>query len=63
MLHAAPNVLPGQAPSDAREWLLVAAYHALRSYQFGNASPDLAAGIADLIEAELAGKANDPGES
>lgn len=34
--------------------LLVAAFHALRSYEFGNASPNLANGIADRIEAKLA---------
>lgn len=32
---------------------LDAAEHALRSYQLGNASPDLARGIADLCEAAL----------
>lgn len=33
--------------------LLHAALHALRSYQYGNASPDLAKGIADQIEGAL----------
>lgn len=32
---------------------LDAAIHALRSYEFGNASPDLARGVADLCEASL----------
>lgn len=32
---------------------LDAAVHALRSYEFGNGSPDLAASIADLCEAAL----------
>lgn len=32
---------------------LDAAVHALRAYEFGNASPDLAGGIADLCEAAL----------
>lgn len=34
---------------------LIAAAHALRSYEFGNASPDLARSIADKCEA-LTGK-------
>ena len=38
--------------------LLRAAMHALRSYQFGNGSPVLAASIADNIEAILR-EAND----
>ena len=32
---------------------LDAAVHALRSYQFGNGSPDLARSVADLCEASL----------
>lgn len=32
---------------------LDAAIYALRSYQFGNAAPDLACGVADLCEASL----------
>lgn len=32
------------------ENLFVAAHHALRSYQFGNTSTDLAANLADLME-------------
>jgi len=32
------------------EKLLTAAYHALRSYQYGNASTELAEGIADKIQ-------------
>lgn len=34
--------------------LLQAAFHALRSYEFGNASPALAKDIADRIETKLA---------
>lgn len=33
--------------------LLRAAFHALRSYQFGNGSPDLAKSTADAIEERL----------
>lgn len=33
---------------------LLAASNALRSYQYGNASPDLAKGIADFADAALA---------
>ena len=33
--------------------LLRAAKHALRSYQYGNAAPDLAASVADRIDAAL----------
>lgn len=36
-----------------QEYLTVAV-HALRSYQYGNASPDLAKEIADAIEEYLA---------
>ncbi len=32
---------------------LDAAVHALRSYEFGNGSPDLARGVADLCQASL----------
>lgn len=35
--------------------LLQAAVHALRSYQYGNGSPDLAKEIADRIEKETVG--------
>jgi hypothetical protein len=38
---------------ESKRDLLVAAYHALRSYQFGNSSPDLAQSIADKIELEI----------
>lgn len=34
--------------------VLTAAWHALRSYQYGNASPDLAADVADRAEAAIA---------
>lgn len=33
--------------------LLIAANHALRSYQYGNASPDLAEEVADKIDEYL----------
>lgn len=39
------------------EKLLGAASHALRSYQFGNSSPDLAATVADSCDAALGIKA------
>lgn len=44
---------PDLDPARARE-LLRAAYHALRSYEYGNSSPDLARDIADRLRAELA---------
>jgi len=45
---------PGKADAgeDTRK-LLTAASHALRSYQYGNASPDLAESIADRIDAAI----------
>ena len=46
---------------EARFWhqrqALRAALHALRSYETGNASPDLAKAIADICEIELKGGA------
>jgi hypothetical protein len=33
---------------------LIAASHALKSYQFGNASPDLAASIAEQVDKAIA---------
>jgi hypothetical protein len=36
--------------------LLTGASHALRSYQYGNSATDLAKGVADAIDAALAGK-------
>lgn len=38
------------------EKLLTAAYHALRSYQYGNTSPDLAESLADNIQEFLKNK-------
>lgn len=51
-----------QSEADARLFILagdllqgcIAAYHALRSYQYHNASPDLAAEIADHLAGLLA---------
>jgi len=42
-----------RAANEELEQALSAAFHALRSYQYGNASPDLAEEIADDIEALL----------
>jgi hypothetical protein len=41
------------AALPALERAVYAAMHALRSYEFGNASPDLAKSVADLCEAAL----------
>lgn len=43
--------------------LLQAAYHALRSYQHGNGSKELAKGIADEIDDHLRAKAHLEDES
>jgi hypothetical protein len=40
-------------PMSKLKELLVAASHGLRSYQFGNAAPDLAEEMADAIDAKL----------
>lgn len=44
---------PEAAPSEALIKVVHAAAHALRSYQYGNASPDLAEEIADACDAAL----------
>ena len=44
-----------QAKVDALRGVLVAAEHALRSYQHGNTAPDLAQEVADAIRAALDG--------
>jgi hypothetical protein len=43
--------LGASAPQLAR--VLVAAFHALRSYQYGNGSPELAEEVADASQAAL----------
>ena len=43
-----------EQPSEDKRELLTAASHALRSYQYGNAAPDLAEAIADRIDAAIA---------
>lgn len=48
-----------RAGSGDAERLLVAAAHALRSYQYGNSAPALAAGIADEIDAMLGTSSRD----
>ncbi|MNN11716.1 hypothetical protein D3C81_1246860 [compost metagenome] len=48
--------LPEHAPATGADYartLLTAASHALRSYQYGNAAPDLAESIAGRIDAAL----------
>ena len=39
---------------EAMELVIVAASHALRSYQYGNGSPELAQSAADAIDAAIA---------
>lgn len=46
------HVPPATGADDARD-LLTAASNALRSYQYGNAAPDLAESIADRIDAAM----------
>lgn len=54
---SAPNILPANehdaAPVSDR--LVLAAINALRSYEYGNAAPDLAKAIADQLSAARAG--------
>jgi hypothetical protein len=38
---------------ESKNTLLLSALHALRSYQYGNSSPELAEEVADKIEKEL----------
>lgn len=47
--------------TKSREYL-IAAMHALRSYQHGNSSPDLAEEIADAIEKYLKENPSDSSE-
>lgn len=47
-------------PDNEADQLLTAASHALRSYQYHNASPVLAEGIADDIDAYLARSEDHP---
>lgn len=49
---------PADQVGDARN-LLIAASHALRSYQYGNAAPDLAESIADRIDAAMSAASKD----
>lgn len=55
--------LPSSTEKDAEDaslkMLLIAASHTLRSYQYGNGSPDLAQSMADRIDAALARKESD----
>jgi hypothetical protein len=53
------NFVP-ETPEPTEDPLLRAAFHALRSYQYGNASPDLAKEIADKLEVFLKQKAGKP---
>jgi hypothetical protein len=52
--------------TDFVEWerrarqLMLAAFHALRSYQYGNSSPDLAETLAGQLEVFLKEKAGKP---
>ena len=50
-------------PDTEADQLLTAASHALRSYQYHNASPELAEGIANDIDAYLARSDDHPGVS
>lgn len=49
-----PSASPAGQVEDVVRKLLTAASHALRSYQYGNAVPDLAESIADRIDAAIA---------
>jgi len=53
-MDASFNVAVLAAHIEHRNELLGSAYHALRSYQYGNTSEELAEGIADKIEPYLA---------
>ncbi|PRZ56620.1 hypothetical protein BX589_101270 [Paraburkholderia fungorum] len=52
-----PNVLPANEHDAApvSDQLVLAAINALRSYEYGNAAPDLAKAIADQLSAARAG--------
>ncbi len=54
LLQFARALLAAEQPSEDKRELLTAASHALRSYQYGNAAPDLAEAIADRIDAAIA---------
>jgi predicted component of type VI protein secretion system len=55
--HATPFLRELILEAEESRKLLKAAMHALKSYQYGNSAPDLAASIAGDIEKLLNGKA------
>jgi hypothetical protein len=59
-----PDASAGAAPSSvsALREAATAAFHALRSYQYGNAATELAKQAADNLEAALAAQAGSAGK-
>lgn len=70
LVSASPQSPPAEPAAVAAMEMLQTASHALRSYQYGNCSSDLAADVADRIDAIVAAlpmpgvsPAQDPGRS